>query len=146
MTFKSWKMVVGTVLVLLLIVGGSYFYLWRAKSCDELRVVDASIKVLIPKGRGYVGFNTDTDSLKFGGVSPGATSQRRVLVEYTKDALVNVTMMGSITSWTEISPTLLALAAGEKKEVIFDVTVPQLVMPGNYTGKAVFCFKDIEKP
>ncbi len=137
------SIVMGAIAVLLLLVG-SFIYMRFAQPCDALNVIDASIRVRIIPNRNYLGFTADADSLKFGGVSPGVTSQRKVTVQYPRDTVVNVTMLGPLQSWTGITPHGFILPSGQSQEVIFEVSVPPWAQPGNYTGKAVFCFKEIK--
>ena len=53
--------------------------------CSKVNSVDTSISV-ITTNRVVIGLNTDTDSLKFGKVSAGASVKRSIEVNYKKNA------------------------------------------------------------
>ena len=111
-------------------------------SCSSVQTIDASIKVKIIPGRGMLGLNADTDSLKFGVVSPGMIATRKVTVQHPRKAMASIAMKGQLSSWTAVSPSVVELEAGETKEVLFEVAVPAEALVGNYTGEAVFCIKE----
>lgn len=116
--------------------------LFQSPGCIPVKRLDASIKVKVLTNLGMIGLNADTDSLKFGVVSPGISAQRYVLFQHSKPAKVVVTMNGDLEAWTGITPAEFTITPEETKEVHFDVNVPVTAAPGNYTGTAVFCLRE----
>ncbi len=140
MIVKSLRFLFVPVVLLLMLTAGCS--IGNKVSCSHVNSIDASIEVETGN-RNAVGLNTDTDSLNFGKASPGATSNKRfVNVKYTADAEVSVFMQGDISTWVMIEPDKFHLVVGGKKEVSFMIRVPSTAEPGNYTGKAVFCFEE----
>ncbi len=113
----------------------------RGIECTKIDDIDTSITIK-KSTQPIIGLNTDTDSLKFGTVSPKAIVQRKMTVQYSNQADILVKMEGDFAAWTEINPSQFSLQPAEKKEVIFLVAVPEEVREGNFTGKAVFCFRE----
>lgn len=126
------------VIIILTIKLGSYFI--TDDRCTKVESVEASVQIKNIDSRTYLGLNTDTDSLKFGSVSSGTTVKRSINVQSSDEALVKVTMAGSLTAWTKISPAEFTLSAKENRMVFFDLNVPELIPEGNYTGQVNFCF------
>ena len=132
-----WGMGIAAIAIIFISV-----FVVRTSSCSSIEQINATIKVKIIPNRGMLGLNADTDSLKFGVVSPGITAQRKVVIEHKDEATVLVTMEGPLAVWTVINPAEFSLLPGEKREVLFDVNVPLNAFPGDYAGKAVFCIKE----
>ncbi len=116
---------------------------WKQLQCSTVDMVNASITVRAGSLR-YVGLNADTDSLKFGKVSPGSIARRSIQVQYERDALVTVLVNGTFASWFSINPTEFYLPGTQRREVTFDVAVPDTATDGNYTAGVYFCFKDLK--
>src|SRR3989338_10475341 len=74
-------------LILVILVFGAYTLVTWPR-CSELQEIPASVEVRTVPGRAFMGFNTDTDSLKFEGVSPNAEVVRSMNVQYPFDAEV----------------------------------------------------------
>ena len=109
--------------------------------CSTIDTIDSIITVKeneLP----IVGLNTDTDSLKFGVVSPAASVKRTIKVAYTKTAAVNIQMEGDLQSWVSINPAEFDIEPGRIKTVEFIAAIPVDALNGNYTGKVIFCYKD----
>ncbi len=107
-------------------------------SCTKTDLVNTSIQV-DAKERRIIGLNADTDSLKFGTVSPGAIVRRAMKVGYDREAEVKVTPEGDFASWFQISPAEFSLN-NKTKEVVFEVFVPENAAIGDYSGQISFCF------
>ena len=138
MNLKSKIICVSLVLLFLFVVSCSSP---RGIECTKIDSVNASITIK-KSIQPIVGLNTDTDSLKFGTVSPKAVVERTMTVQYSNQAEALVMMEGDFAAWTEIDPSQFSLQPAEKKKVLFKVSVPEEVMEGNFTGKAVFCFRE----
>ncbi len=111
-----------------------------SSSCTKTDLINTSIQIDVRERR-VIGLNADTDSLKFGIVSPGAIAKRTMKVGYDQEAEVKVAPEGDFVSWFQITPSEF-LINNETKEVIFEVLVPENTAIGNYTGKIKFCFKE----
>ena len=133
---KTQNSLLGALLILLVIVTGCGLV---RPSCDNRKVIDASVSVVNTERR-MIGFNTDTDGLKFGVVSSGALIEREVTVHYDHNAEVNVLAEGSLASLMSAKPSSFYLPANTSQKVTFTITVPENALPGNYTGKVTFCF------
>lgn len=132
--FNKLFLCLGLVLIILLISSCR-----PISNCSSRDIIDASINVAESEKK-IIGFNTDTKSLKFGHASPGVSVKRIIEADYSKETEVIVEMDGEFSSWTKITPSRFNLNAGEKKEVSFEVTIPNHAPVGEYQGKAVFCF------
>ena len=115
---------------------------WPSSFCTSKEFVASSVTVKKISGKIYYGMNADTDSLKFGAVSPGTEVERSIFVEHTKDAQVSVSMLGDLASWVIVNPHQFRLPTPTKQRVIFTLLVPPWAKDGNYTGKVEFCFKE----
>lgn len=138
MNLRSRAVCVSLVLLFLFVVSCNSP---RGIECTKIDNVDASITIK-KSTQPIVGLNTDTDSLKFGTVSPKAVVERTMTVQYSNQAEALVMMEGDLAAWTEIDPSQFSLQPAEKKKITFSVSVPEEVMEGNFTGKAVFCFQE----
>ena len=127
------------LILVILLFGVSIFFSWPR--CSELQEIPASVEVRTVPGRAFLGFNTDTDSLKFGGVSPNAEVVRSMNVQYPFDAEVLLVAEGTLAPWLSINPATFQLAAQEPQQVTFRLLVPQDVYDGNYTGTVRICFQ-----
>ncbi len=130
----------GLVLVII-IMGAVTWYNWP--ECSTIRFIDASVTVKTVPSKVLLGFNTDTDSLKFGTVSPGSEVKRTVITHYAQAAQVRITAEGELASWITITPAEFSLASPESLPVTVQLNIPdKYVYEGNYTGKVKFCFKE----
>jgi len=136
---KNIIFVIVFVMAIVLVVN---FYVLSQHSCTTLQKIEATLTVKIIPGLGMLGLNADTDALRFGVVSPGIAAMRKIYIEHSEDAVVQVRMQGELASWTSISPETFNISQGESKEVIFEVSVPKYALPGNYTGAAVLCIQE----
>jgi hypothetical protein len=131
-----------TVFLIILNIGLLiYWYSYLYEECSSLSMVPASLKVE-EGSRKVVGFNTETDSLKFGTVSAGSSVQRSVKVQYSKEAKVKIFSRGNLSSWLAASPSGFSLSAGETEEVFFKVDVPADAAPGDYSAEVKVCFQE----
>ncbi|MDP3640505.1 MAG: hypothetical protein Q8R53_04895 [Nanoarchaeota archaeon] len=131
---------VAIYLIFLILAFGAYT-LFSWPRCSELREIPASVEVRTVPGRAFLGFNTDTDNLKFGGVSPNAEVVRSMNVQYPFDAEVRLVADGALAPWLSMSPATFTLAAAEPQQVSFRLLVPPNVYDGNYTGTVRICFQ-----
>lgn len=131
----------GAVIVIILSLLASLTF-FSSTGCIPVKQLDASLKVKVLPTRGMLGLNADTDSLKFGVVSPGLIAERKVLFQHSRPAKVTVAMEGDLAGWTSVIPAEFSSAPQETKEVRFEVQVPLDAGPGDYTGRAVFCVKE----
>jgi hypothetical protein len=144
MTFKikHKKILVGAIVVFIIAV--VVFTASIDSPCSTVNAVDTSIRV-VTDNRAVIGFNTDTDSLKFGRLSSGASVKRSIEVNYKKKANVNVLINGDFAHWIKPTPYDFEIAPGKIEKVNFEVFVPENAQTGNYTGKVYFCFQDLEE-
>lgn len=133
--FKS-----GVVLFILLAISLNFFLFYDGPQCNFVDSFNSSITV-IEGPRRVIGLNADTDSLKFGTVSPQTVVRRSVYVSDKEAAKVRVFMEGEFDSWVNITPQEFDLKADERQEVLFAVRVPDYPEEGDYAGKVYFCFK-----
>lgn len=131
--------IVSTAVIIAML--GLIWQVWSSK-CDVLQIINASITVKDIGSRSMIGLNADKDALKFGVVSPYTISLRKVEVQNAKATKVTVVMAGDLASWTTIDPSEFTLPEKKMQEVSFSVNVPEHAPDGNYTGTAVFCFRE----
>ena len=130
-------------LLLFIVVMGSFIYFeWKQMQCSTMDSVNASISVQTGSLR-YVGLNADTDSFKFGKVSPGSIVRRSIKVEYDREVMVTVLVNGTFASWVSVNPAEFYLPEDQRREVNFDVTIPETAVDGNYTATVYFCFRNV---
>jgi len=134
---KKW--IVGITLIFIIII--TYLTINSRSPCTVVNSVDTSIDIAAADK--IVGFNTETDSLKFGKVSPGSAVRRSIEVNYKNSAEVKIFMEGNFTSWVTATPNDFLVNANELKKVSFEANVPGDAEPGSYQGKVYFCFSDI---
>lgn len=138
-SFSFSRKRVGIFLFLLILLFGTYTLLnWPR--CSEMREIPASVEVRTVPGRALLGFNTDTDGLKFGAVSQNAEVIRSVTVHYPFDAEVRLVAEGALASWLSL-PETLELAAQVPQDVQFRLLVPPGTSDGNYTSTVRLCFQ-----
>jgi len=132
------KVLSGAIVVFIIFM--IYLAINSRSPCSVVNSVDTSIQIL-DAGK-VIGFNTETDSLKFGKVSPGSTVKRSIEVNYKNSAVVKIFMEGSFTSWVTAIPNDFPVEANELKKISFEANIPEDAEPGNYDGKIYFCFSD----
>ena len=89
-----------------------------------------------------MGLNTDTDALRFGSLRSGGGSNRFVEISSEKPSWVTVQLKGDLAQWVWVSNESFFLDKGEVDKVRFKLDVPGSAESGNYTGTAVFIFKE----
>ncbi len=150
--FQSRKKVLAYFLIILIVlfssllvglIGSSFFFSSsRMPKCTKMESINTSVEVKTIPERALIGLNADTDSLKFGAVSPGTTGRRSIKVQSDFAALVAVSVEGGISPWVIPSPSKFGLSAKEIHEVYFELNVPLDAPDGNYLGKVNFCFQE----
>ena len=131
-----------TLICLLLVVLSSLFLSGCVeKECTLTRSIPASVSVVQAERR-VVGFNTDTDNLTFGVVSPGSVIEREVDILYDHDAEVSLKPVGSIGSLISATPISFFLPANTSQRVVIWANVPETATVGNYSGEVQFCFRE----
>lgn len=133
-------------LIIFIIIMSAVIYYELSSGCDAVDFVNMSLGVKSGSGS-YIGLNGDTDSLKFGKVSPGSEARKFIKVKYAQDADVEIAAESNaegsnFASWVTITPNLFELKAGEEKEVTFQASVPEDALDGNYEGEVVLCYKE----
>src|SRR3989338_4139186 len=93
----SSKKIIGILAALIIVM--SIITLLNWPSCDNRQLIDASITVHNIGSRAYLGLNTDTQNLSFGGASPGAEIIRSIIIQNKDKAEVRVRMLGDLSSW-----------------------------------------------
>ena len=135
------KFIYGLILFIVLLLFFNFYTFYSGPQCTFVKSIDSSVRVMEGPRR-IIGLNADTDSLKFGVASPQAVIRRSVYVTNEDDAKVTIFMEGDFASWVNITPQEFDLKAGEDQEVKFAVRIPDYPQDGNYSGKAIFCFKE----
>ncbi len=138
---KKKNILMVAVLIIVAVLLTNLYFLF-ASSCTAVEEIEATLTVKRIPDRVMLGLNADTDGLHFGVISPGIAAMRKVTIQHSDDAAVEVRMEGELASWTSISPAEFNLSAGETGEVAFEVNVPNYALPGNYSGTAVFCIRE----
>ncbi|MBI2668505.1 hypothetical protein HYX14_01555 [Candidatus Woesearchaeota archaeon] len=138
MNFKLLLVVGLLVLPTLMIL--STFFLGDVTRCSSLQTLDAFVQVKSSDLR-YLGFNLDTDALKFGVVSPGARGKRVVMVNNTLDSTVVIKAVGEMAAWMNVTPQNFTFKAYHPQRVEFELFVPPDAKEGDYTGKVLVCHK-----
>ena len=125
------------------IIAFVFFITGCARNVSLCTAVDEAATSITVEKRNMpvVGLNTDTDSLNFGVVSPTASVERSIKVQYSRKADVSVKAEGDFSSWVEIDPAEFSLD-GNIKKVTFTAKVPPAAEEGIYTGRMAFCFKE----
>lgn len=125
------------LLFFLIFLGINY---WHSHfSCDSVEYLDSSVNVTV-SSLPMLGFTTETDSLKFGKISPQGGVRREVFVTHSTPAKLRIEMESEFASWIDIDPAETDLIAGESKSVAFVLNVPAAALPGDYSGRVKFCF------
>lgn len=134
------KMTYSILFIIVVILILNFFFLYTGPQCSSIQSVNTSISVREGERR-IIGLNADTDSLKFGTVSPQTVARRSVYITNDRDATVTVFMEGDFALWVNITPQEFTLKSGQNQEVQFAVRVPDYPENGDYTGQVIFCFK-----
>ena len=92
-----------------------------------------------------VGIDVNSTALVFGGVIPGGSSIKKVLLESDTDKSVKIEIYseGEISKFLEVSENFFTLSKGGNKEVSFIVKIPFGTELGIYDGKVIVIEKDI---
>ncbi len=114
----------------------------RTPKCTKLESINTSVEVKTIPERALIGLNADTDSLKFGAVSPGTTGRRSIKAQSDFAVLAAVSIEGGISPWIDLSPSEFELDAKEIREVYFELKVPLDALDGSYSGIVNFCFRE----
>lgn len=112
------------------------FYFRNFFSVKEARVLDMKLKVV----GGTVGFNTNNDSLDFGSMPPGSTVFKHVNISTTKPVLLKISLNGDVAKWVSLSDNEVIFSG--TKVIEFVASVPVTAEYGEYTGQALFLFKE----
>ncbi len=93
----------------------------------------------------FVGINTDTDCINFGGVPGGAIGERIINVTNGDEHphLIRIKAKGYIGEWVTVSDNNFILDPHSVKEVRIKAHVPLKTQTGNYTGILEVVFENI---
>lgn len=80
------------------------------------------------------GMNGDKDSLKFGKTMPGGGGERYLILNTTKDALVEIVIMGEMSNFLTVNKNDFLIKANTEDQVTFYLEIPEGTPPKNYTG------------
>lgn len=128
-----------SILFLLLIF--SFFFLYKERSdCNYIKSLPYSIEI-VDTIKSEIGINTETETLNFGKVSPGASVRRFLNISDTEEVGVISLAGGDLSSQISLAPQKFSLLPGEVKEVAVDFAVPESATAGNYVGEIRFCFR-----
>jgi len=107
--------------------------------CGSMEYIHSNVTIKTGE-RKIIGFNADTDSLKFGVVSPGAVVTRSAEVNKSAGTKVKVFMEGELFPWTNITPSHFIVNPNEEQKIVFELHVPKEAKEGVYEGRVKFCF------
>ncbi len=130
-------------LLLIIVVSLSSFstyFLYDYFVIENIIKLDMSVKIA-----DHFGLNADADAIKFGMITPGASSQRSILVNNNATYPLSVVLVksGYISDWVKVSENNFILKGNESKQINFEVSAPDNIDFGNYTGKAKIIFKKV---
>ena len=94
---------------------------------------------------GYVGINTDTDSINFGSVPRGGTGEKVINVTNGDDKphLIRIKSRGDISEWISVSDNNFIMQPGTVNEIKIKARTPMDINPGNYTGTLEVIFENV---
>lgn len=136
----SRKKVAFIFLLIIALFGAYSYFSWPG--CSLVHQIPASVEVRTVPGRALLGFNTDTDSLQFGAISPASDVTRSLTVQHVQDSQVRLTATGDIFFWLSISPQEFSLPAATSQQVFFTLSVPPNAAEGTYNGTVTLCFRE----
>lgn len=89
-----------------------------------------------------VGINLDTDAVHFGGVSPGGSAFRKVIVYDKGDErrYVRITAQGELAHWLTIKEPSFVLPAGTVHNVTLSIQIPQNADERPYNGTVTITY------
>ena len=115
----------------------TYFF-YNSYMIENIVTLDMIVKV-----GDHFGLNADADAIKFGMITPGASSQRTITVNNSATYPLRVIILksGYIADWVKVSENNFIFKEKESRKVLFQVSAPQNSNYGNYTGKVDIIFK-----
>lgn len=122
-----------TPLVLSFIVGMAF---WNWYVIDMKQVpIDVTVT-----NTSLLGFNADTDMLHFGTVNPGGGGTRKTTAVSAEQAMLIIKTKGVAGTWVRVSANNVLLSPNERKDIFFDMTVPNGTASGQYNGTAIITY------
>ena len=90
-----------------------------------------------------IAFNLDTDKLHFGGINPGGSSERSIIIVNKREFPIKARfyMSGEIGNWVLPEDNPVYLQPFENKSIKFIATVPKNAEFGKYAGELDVIFK-----
>ena len=92
MNYEHW-LEKGLIVIIIIAAVMLLITLRSETPCLNQRIIPASIEVQAGELK-YVGFNTDTTSLNFGKVSPGAIVRRSIKIDFSQATNVTIASFG----------------------------------------------------
>jgi hypothetical protein len=103
----------------------------------EIKVIP--IELLVGK---TIGFNTDTDILKFGTIPPGYQGARYINISNSESfpMKVKLSIDGEVTGWFRTDKNNFMLQEGGQENIKIIADVPKDALHGNYSGNLYVIF------
>jgi hypothetical protein len=113
---------------------GMVFWHWYI---IDIKTVPIDVQVT---NESLLGFNADTDALHFGTVNPTGGGTRKTTVVSSHPVIVVIKTEGPAGKWVRVSENNIALEPNERRDIIFELTVPAGTAPGSYNGTAIITY------
>ncbi len=125
------------ILILIIVIGLNVYFLLNYKVI-EIREIYSSVIV-----SDKIGFDLNSTAITFGGVMPGGSSTRTLILEnpYKFKIFIYACGEGEISRF--INPVKEIIDAGEIKRIGISVNIPKNASFGKYEGKIVLRIKRV---
>jgi hypothetical protein len=117
----------------------SFFIITSYRTVDIYRI---PMDLLIEE---KVGINLNNDSIHFGSVYKGGTSEREIGIinRYSIPLKATILLYGNISSYVTVTDNNMVIPSGSVKQVQFKASMPSNCSFGNYTGIAEIVLKKV---
>ena len=135
---KRVLMLIFVVALMAAILSVVVAYFYSVRSIEELQTIPMDLKV-----QNKTSFNLDQDALHFGGVFPGGSSERGIVIVNKRDFSLKARfyMSGELGNWVLPEDNPVFLQPFENRTIKFTATAPKDAAYGNYTGELTVVFK-----
>lgn len=113
-------------------------FLYDSYAIVEVRKIPMEVVVRDTLGMGF-----KDDVMMFGGIPPGASSEREmVIVNYKEIPMkVHIKFKGDMGQWVQEEENDFILKGNEEKRINFIVSIPDGTKNGEYKGETIIFFK-----
>jgi len=136
-SIKLWKLIAFILLVSIICISATKLF-YESHSIVEVRKLPVKVIVM-----DRVGLGLQEDVLSFGGVSPGGTSRRQMIIASYHDEplIVSIKFNGDVSRWVQVEENDFRLEKDEEKRIEFSVYIPLETKKGEYEGEVIVIFK-----